>query len=511
MRHESCIQALTIGPDQEKPGSVQWLGLVDAFARSEQISAVVHESPGTRISQCELLLGLCYATGVYPRTHRQWLEWNRSRRPLADVAERLRSVQFDGLLDVAHPEHPFGQNAHLAPYLERHSYGPAQLGLERCADYNQFADHTHLHDGPVPLREAVLAMLTQHVYGLGGRVRAKTGWLGKAFTYGSVGRLGGRVRTLAVGQTLADTLRLNLTPFPHEPDDFGGFNFSWTRGTTRRRAFSGPAAQRRRTPRTPGDLHSVLGRSILLRPVLSPDGEPVVDRVLMGAGELLEPLGPAGLQDAVMDGDRPLQASAEHGLWRDAHALYAACRPHTKGSDLFSRLAELDRHVTLWSVGLVAKQRAVTSWVSDTFPYVPSRQASLLRVSQDAVEWSDYLATAVHHAATVARDVVYPNARPEERTTLLRRFSPGSLLFARFEAPFHELLDDVAAGIDEDAARAEFAEHLVEAARAALRERLRGMPQTATALEATVRAEGRFDSALGATKAPTLLKEAVQS
>ncbi|MFJ5588395.1 type I-E CRISPR-associated protein Cse1/CasA [Streptomyces noursei] len=509
LRHEVCIQALTIGSDQAGQGSVEWLGLVETFARSEQLATVVHASPGTRVAQIELLLGLCYATGVYPRTHTEWREWNDSRRPLTDVAERLASAEFDGLLDPLHPEHPFGQNALLADHLDPHGYGPAQLGLERCADYNQFADHRHLFDGPLPMREAVLAMLTQHHYGLGGRVRAKTSWLGRSFTFGSVGRLAGRVRTLALGRTLADTLRLNLAPHRPPPgEDFGGFNFSWTRGSVQRRTFDGATAQMRRAVVRPGDLHSVLGRSVLLRAGRSVEGEWVVDRVLMGAGELLEPLGADGLQDAVMDSGRPLQASAEHGLWRDAHALYAACRPHTKGNDLFSRLASLKRPITLWSVGLVAKQRSAITWVSDTFPFDPKSQPALLRVSREAAAWTDFLASCVEKAAIVARDVVYPQARPDERKVLLKRFHPGSLLFARFEGPFHELLDDIAAGVAAETALACFAEHAVHASRAALRERLRGLPRSATALEAEARAEARFEAALNATNTFPLLKEA---
>lgn len=489
------------------------MGLLDTFRRSEDIATVVHASPGARIAQFELLKGLCYAAGIYPRTHQQWLTWNRTRRPLDDVAERLESSDFDGLLDVAHPEHPFGQNALLAPYLDAYGYGPAQLEIERCGDYAQLADHVHLHDPePLPVHEAVLAMLTQHHFALGGRVMAKAAWFGSAFTYGSVGRLGSRVRTLALGDTLADTLRLNLTPFPDDPKGppaFGGFNFSWT-GSTHRRTFKGAEAQRRRTPSTPADLHSVLGRSVLLRLATAEDGRPVVDRVLMGAGELLEPLGQTWLQDAVMVGDKPLQATAERGLWRDAHALYAASATHTKGTDLFSRLADLDRRVTLWSVGLVAKQRAVTGWVTDSFPYVPSQEAALLRVSQDAVAWTEFLHAAVQKAAVVARDVIYPHAGPE-RTKLLHRFHPGPQLFARFEAPFHDLLDDIAAGVDEEAARLQFAQTLVAAARAAVRERLQSLPQTATALEATVRTEDRFERELESPRSPALLKKAAQS
>ncbi|MEU7155980.1 type I-E CRISPR-associated protein Cse1/CasA [Streptomyces chrestomyceticus] len=512
MRDESCIQALTIGSDQAKPSRVKWLGLVETFDRSEHLASVVHTSPGARVAQIQLLLGLCYATGVYPRTLRQWLEWNRERRPLKEVAERLRSSDFDGLLDVAHPEHPFGQNRLLAPFLDAHGYGPAQLSVERCGDYNQLFDHMHLHDPePMSVEEAVVAMLTQHAYGLGGRERAKVGWQGRAFTFGSVGRLGARVHTLALGETLADTLRLNLMPFPKDPGEtFGGFNFSWTRGPERR-SFTGAGAQRRRTPTGPADLHSVLGRSVLLRPVRTPQGRLVVDRVLMGAGELLEPLGPQWMPDAVMDGDRPLQPSADKALWRDAHALYAACGACTANADLYSRLARLERPVTLWSVGLVAKQRAVTGWVTGTFPYAPGRADALHAVSGDAVQWSQYVASAVSRAAAVARDIAYPNARPEERASLLARFDPGGALWGRFEEPFHLMLAAVAGGergAVEENARQEFATELVHAARQALTERLRGLPGHGHGRQARMSATARLESELTRKSTPHHLKEA---
>lgn len=509
LRFRSCIKALTIDPDLHKQLEARWLPLVDVFERAEEIPALVHTSPLARIVQYELLGALCYATGVHPRTESDYRSWVTGRRSLTEVADELRGARFDGMFDLTHPEHPFGQNAQLAPYLSEHGYGPAQLQLDRAADYHQFFDHVHLHDPePVPIEEAFVALLVQHAYGLGGRVRAKTDWFGSAFTYGSLGRLGGRVRTLALGSSLADTLRLNLTP----TDRPGTLNFSWTGTATARRTFRGAGGHSRRTPDGPADLHSVLGRSALLSTTTAPSGEVTVARVLMGAGELLQPLGQRWLQDAVMDGDRPQQANAERALWRHSHALYAAAAPGgQKGTDLYSRLIHLDQRVDLWSVALIAKQRNVTGWVSDTFPFLAARHGALRRAAQDGVAWAEYLASAVRSAAAVARDVTYPRARPEERTTLLRRFHPGAAMWGRFEQPFHTLLEDIASGTDQQQALASYARAITDAASEALRERLRSLPDTGTGLEATVRAAARLLAELTKKRAPAELQEAAMS
>ncbi|MBT2384508.1 type I-E CRISPR-associated protein Cse1/CasA [Streptomyces sp. ISL-11] len=323
-------------------------------------------------------------------------------------------------------------------------------------------------------------------------MRAKTDWLGPAFTYGAVARLGSRVSVLAMGTNLADTLRLNLTP----TDSPGTFNFSWTDGKARRDFRS--TTRQARTVDGPADLCSVLGRSVLLRPATTSDGRLVIDRVLVGAGELLDPLPPVHQQDTVLRGDWPLQARAERALWRDANALYAAFAPRTdKGTDLYSRLLNLDRRVDLWAVGLIARQRDVTAWISDTFPFAPAHELRLRTASSQALECAEATAKAVRSAASVARDTLYPRARPEERTRLLQRLHPGAQLWARFETPFHTLLDDIAAGTAPDKALAAYATAVTEAARHALAERLRALPQTGAGLEATVRAQGRLDRELG--------------
>ncbi|GAA2417519.1 type I-E CRISPR-associated protein Cse1/CasA [Streptomyces mauvecolor] len=484
---------------------------LEFFEQAEDLPALAYNSPGAGVAQWQLLLGLCYATGIHPRNPGEWERWVNDGHDLSEVARRLREPPFDdGRFRLFDPERPpFGQNALLRKHLHEHGYGTAQLVMERTADGAQLADHVHLHDPePLPLGAAVQAMLTQHHYGLGGRVRAKTDWLGKAFTYGAVGRLTSRVHTLALGKNCADTLRLNLQPTT-EP---GTFNYSWTDGKTRR-TFTGDAADKAgRGVDGPADLYSVLGRSILLQPAVTDQGDIVVTKMLMGAGELLRELGQKWLQDVPLDGKRPLAPSATRALWHQSHALYAAALPNTKDSDLFSRLLTLDRPVQLWTVGLLADQRKPLDWVSDTFPFHGALHLPLLRAATDGAAWATFVDKALQRAAVTARDLIYPNARPEDRPRLLRRFHPGGDVWAQFEEPFHTLLAAIAdATVPEAELRAAYAARLVGVARSALTSRLRMLPRSPAARQARVLAAARLERELTARTTPPELKDAAMT
>ncbi|MFF4012760.1 type I-E CRISPR-associated protein Cse1/CasA [Streptomyces sp. NPDC001717] len=508
LRHESCITALTIGSDQAK--QVSQLSVTEVFEQAEDIHGLVHISPGVRMALYELLLGLLYVTGVHPRTTKEWREWVLQRRPLAEAAEVLRA-DFDGRLDLFHPERPFGQNSLLAPFIDAHGYGPAQLDIERAGDGAQLEDHVHLHH---PLRptaaQALAAMLTKHMYDPGGRMKAMNGWLGRPFTYGALGRNATRVRNLAMGDCLADTLRLNLTPVKKA----GSYNFTWTEGCQDRRTFTGDGANMPRTPDGPADLHSWLGRSILLSPAIGPDGSIVVDRVLVGAGDLMHELPHTLLQDAVLVDGRPQQVRSDTALWRSAAALYAGTGSqdpkNAKDEDLFARLTKVKRKVDIWSVGLITNQRTPVGWVSDTYPFVGTQLRPLHLAAVDGAAWCAAAERAVRSGAVIARDIAFPNARPEERKDILERLHPGPLLWARFEGAFHDLLDAIAVA-DEDPpeahpllhakARADFARSVTALSRAALDEGLRSLPASGLALEAQVKAEDRLSTVLHSNRA----------
>ncbi|MBB4928851.1 type I-E CRISPR-associated protein Cse1/CasA [Kitasatospora kifunensis] len=494
------------------PRSDDRLNLVDLFRYADDVTAIHGDTPGETVAIIEWLLGLLYAAGEHRlATDDQWLAQVTADRPLAPVADWLEG--HDGCWDLFDPEQPLGQNADLRPHLDAFGVGPAQLFIERAGDYNQHFDHHHLHHpAPVPADAAFRAMLTQHVYGLGGRamIKAKDMGLPAAFTNNAVCRLGTRVRVLALGRTLGDTLRLNLAPW--QDTDPGPLNLTWTTGE--RRTFRASGTREARVPAGPADLHTVLGRSVLMRPAAQPDGGIAVDRVLLGPGETLGDLPSAYLPDAIAyekAGKRTLfRPSATRELWRESHALYAAVAERTAGASLYGRLAMLRgrRRIDLWAVGIVANKTKVTSWVSDQFPYVPGREVELRFAAADGSAVCEYTAKALYAAACVARDIAYPNPKPADKPAQLARFNAEPEMWAAAAPAFHTLLEAVADNEPAAQALTEFGGGIRRLAVTALNERLDSLPPSSQGLQARVRAQERLQKLLDSPKAPPHLKDA---
>ncbi|WP_259470941.1 type I-E CRISPR-associated protein Cse1/CasA [Streptomyces sp. 1114.5] len=489
--------------------------MVELLRSADDFTALVSSTPGEEVAVLEYLMAIMYASACVPATPGAWHRWVQEGQSLEKAAEWLEGEPADHW-DLFHPERPLGQNALLAPFMAGHGVGSAQLVIERTGDYNQFFDKVHLHDPePMPPDAAFRAMLTQHAYGLGGRAMAKADWLGPQLTYQAVGRLGTRIRVLARGRTLGDTLRLNITPCA--PGDVGTFNYSWTDGRPgSRRAFRGRKVSR--LPDGPADLHSFLGRSILLRPALV-DGRLVVDRVLRAAGELLDPLAPVHLQDAVLvpgrkdGGPEALRPSEDRALWRESHAVYAAtfkADPElAKGTDLYDRLARVrDRRVDLTAVGLISRQATATAWVSDTFPYVPGREKQLKWAADEGSLICEFAAKALYAAAAVARDEAYPNPKPSDKASLLRRFHAEPELWAGAADHFSVLIAEVSDGIDAgEGPLADFGREIHELTWRVLRARLTSLPPGGRGMNARAKAESQLKRKLASSACPPYLKE----
>ncbi|MEV6685105.1 type I-E CRISPR-associated protein Cse1/CasA [Streptomyces sp. NPDC051130] len=516
-RRQACAEALT------SKGERVELSLVGLLEQADDLLTVNGSTPGETVALLEYLLAICYASETYPATAKEWRTWVENKHPLDQAATWLASRPDDEVWDLFHPTEPLGQNALLSPFLDQHGAGPAQLVIEHVGDYNQFFDHHHLeHPAPLPVAEAFRAMLTQHVYGPAGRARISgKETLGPTITNLAVGRLSSRIRVVALGSTLGETLRLNLTPSTDLP---GVFNRSWTTGPRERRGFrSKPDG---RPVSGPADLHSYLGRSVLMRPTA--DGA-AVDRVLLGAGELLD-LQPAHLQDAVYaetaDGrKKPLWASATRALWRDAHALYAAVadldRPGAvdKGMDLYGRLAlfpgadarpdsggVLSHAINLWAVGLVAKQTTAITWVSGVFPFAPGLGVQLYQASLRGSRIAEHVATSLAKAAFAAWAVAYPNPKPADKAGQIARFDARGNHWEAAEEPFNVLLDETAAGEDVDECLLDFAATVHVAARRFLTERLDSLPKNSKGAQARAAALRRFDDEIAQPKAPAELQ-----
>ncbi|MEU6210148.1 type I-E CRISPR-associated protein Cse1/CasA [Streptomyces sp. NPDC047023] len=498
------------------------VSLVELLHDADGLRCVEGATPGEKIAVIEFLLAICYASGTYPESASQWPGWVDQKDALRPAAQWLAQRPEGEVWDLFDPVEPLGQNALLAPFLDEHGAGPAQLVIERVGDYNQFFDHHHLeHASPLPVAEAFRAMLKQHVYGPTGRARISgKATLGATITNLAATRLGTRIRVIALGETLGETLRLNLAPVSGAP---GELNRTWTVGKERRGFKAKPSG---RAIAGPADLHSYLGRSILLRPTRAGDQ---VDRVLLGAGELLE-LTDEHLQDAVYakkaDGtSKPLWASATRAVWRQAHALYAAVAEarsemsRNDGGTLYQRLAlfppedvapepgqQPARRIELWTVGLVAKQSTAITWVDGTFPFAPGLEARLYLASYRGSDIAEFVASALSKAAYAAWSVTYPNPKPNDKNNQIARFDARGQHWAATREPFDVLMEETTLGEDVQAALLEYAATVASAARKFLAECLDPLPRTSQGAKARAAALRRFDDELALPNAPAELR-----
>ncbi|MFJ4781297.1 type I-E CRISPR-associated protein Cse1/CasA [Streptomyces sp. NPDC088762] len=497
--------------------------LFEVLHHADDLRTVEGATPGEKVAVIEFLLAVCYAAGAYPASADDWPAWVDEKNALRPAAEWLARRPEDEVWDLFHPTEPLGQNALLAPFLDEHGAGPAQLVIERVGDYNQFFDHHHLeHPSPLPVAQAFRAMLTQHVYGPAGRARISgKATLGATITNLAATRLGTRIRVIALGDTLGETLRLNLAPVSGPP---GELNLSWTTGKERRGFTAKPAG---RPVGGPADLHSYLGRSVLLRP--TPDGD-AVDRVLLGAGELLA-LEDEHLQDAVYakraDGtSKPLWASATRAVWRQAHSLYAAVNEARSeagandGATLYKRLAlfppedvapepgqQPARRIELWTVGLVAKQTTAITWVDGTFPFAPGLEARLYLASFRGSEIAEFVASALYKAAYAAWTVAYPNPKPGDKDGQLARFDARAEHWAATREPFDLLMERTTLWEPVHECLFDYAATVAAEARRFLTEHLDSLPRNSQGARTRVAALKRFDDELALPKAPAELRE----
>ncbi|NEB38803.1 type I-E CRISPR-associated protein Cse1/CasA [Streptomyces sp. SID14515] len=507
-RYRPCVPVVSL------EGEVADLSLAEVLQRAQDLSGLFCPTPGEGVALLEHLLALCFASGTFPSSDEEWSSWVAQEHSLDTVEKWLVREPADEW-DLFHPERPLGQNSQLRQQFDEDATGPAQLVIERVGDYVQFFDHHHLeHPEPLPAAAAFRALLTQHHYGLSGRARISGRALGPKLTNLAAGRLQGRIRVVVQGRTLADTLRLNLYPAPG--GEAGFFNRSWTTGPLSRRKFDTKPPPRPTSG--PADLHSYLGRSVLLEPVPAAKGRPVfVDRVLIGAGELLALDPERDLDDAVLgtmsNGHRkPLWPSPTRALWREAHALYTAATRETTG--LFGRLRRITfpyegggSPCVLWAVGLIADKTVAAAWTEGHFPYAPSQGEALCEASRHGSEIAEYVARALERAAYAAWKVAYPNPKPTDRKAQMARFDARREFWPAAKEPFMRLLDQTARGGDVPLALRDYAGELRTNAEEFLRNRLDAQQQDRKGMLARARAERCFQADMADAKAPAELRE----
>ncbi|MFF5566413.1 type I-E CRISPR-associated protein Cse1/CasA [Streptomyces sp. NPDC012623] len=510
-RYSPCVPTVTLD------GHSAYHSLCALLRQADELSAVDCSSPGEGVAVIEYLLAICFAAGVCPASDEEWRDWIDTGRDLSSAAEWLDGSPDDSW-NLFHHSSPLAQSSRLANDFAENSTGTAQLVIEHAGDYNQHFDHHHLErPNPLPAAEAFRAVLTQHAYGPYGRARMSGKRLGAKVTNLGAGRLTGRIRVVALGRTLGETLRLNLYP-PNGPT--GSLNTSWTTPDGfHRRCFEGAVTPR--APHGPADLHSTLGRSVLLRPAAGPHGQTMVDRVLIGAGEVLALDPESHLQDAVfsttMSGVRkPLWPSPTRALWQEAHALYSAVRDDRTG--LYARLRSLRPRrggagapYQLWAVGLLANKTLPVIWTHGSYPYAPHMERHLHHASYRGSVLAEYLAWSLKEAALVAAETAFPAMRVADEASQVARLDARHMFWPAAEDPFHEMLDEVIdRGPEDDDPVSEpciaYAAFLLATARAQLLRRLDGLPLSDRNNLARALAVRRFENLVTAGKAPAELR-----
>jgi len=513
-RHQPCIPVVALD------GCTAYYSLRALFHRADELAALDCASPGENVAVLEYLLAICFASRTCPSSDEEWREWITGGQDLSAAGEWLER-QPDESWDLFHPTVPLMQNSRLAEDFTESATGTAQLVIEHAGDYNQHFDHHHLErDDPLSAADAFRATLTQHVYAPYGRARMSGTRLGAKVTNLAAGRLTGRIRVVALGRTLGETIRLNLyPPYSHADGSPDALNTSWTTNDIERRTFKGRTEPR--VPRGPADLHSALGRSVLLRPKRGPHGQAMVDRVLIGAGELLA-LDPAHhLQDAVFSRttggvEKPLWPSPSRALWLEAHALYSAVRDRREG--MYARLRSLpyDRKGTgapyqLWAVGLLANKTLPVAWTHGTYPYAPGMAAHLYRASRRGSDIAEYLAWTLKKAAVVAAETAFPAMRAADEAGQVARLDARWAFWPSAEDPFQELLDEVIDRGPEDddpvsEPLIEYGAGLTATARTQLLQRLDTLPPGDRNHRARARAVRLFEDAVTGERAPAELR-----
>ncbi|MBM6404835.1 type I-E CRISPR-associated protein Cse1/CasA [Phycicoccus sp. CSK15P-2] len=266
--HEPWVPALIGGTAVE-------VSLGDALRRAHEIDSLDHGDPLVAAATYRLLLALTLAVDRRPGEE----GWQaRLAAGLFDEAAVDTFASDDGeLFDLFHPERPFYQVGGLEALSGRWS-SPALL-MPEVASGNNVPLFSFAPEEAVPPLSAPVAarrLLACHAFdtaaiktGAKDDPRAKAG----KTTGNPVGYLGGLGFTMPLGRTLFETLALNTPVLDPGGDD----EPSWRRQLS--------AQWEIKQPRGPLELLTWQSRRIRLGTAVGANGEQVVDRVIVAAGD----------------------------------------------------------------------------------------------------------------------------------------------------------------------------------------------------------------------------------
>lgn len=287
--------------------------LRSVLAHAHEIKAIVGDTPLVTGSLHRFLLAVLHRV-FGPEDEKKWLAlWTREQWDVAALDEYLD--QWQHRFDLFDPAQPFYQ----APDKRVQPKSVVNLQHDRASGNNPtlFDHHTEQEGESLTPAQAARALITAHAYGLAGL----SGIAGRNFTDGTGA---GGILFLVEGDTLKQTLLLNMIQYPPETDQFTHHSVqdapAWE--------MADPLQPDRNTPFGYLDYLTWQNRRILLIPEQD-DAGTVVRRMSMGPALSMGLMLRDPMKNYRRDEKLGLIAtsfSENRVLWRDSATLFALNR-----------------------------------------------------------------------------------------------------------------------------------------------------------------------------------------
>ena len=471
------------------------LGLRDALTSSHGLRELGGETPLVAGALYRLMLAVLHRV-FGPPTYRAWADlrddghWDGSR--LGAYFCRWREH-----FDLFHPQHPFYQ----APD-ERVKPKAINSLIQDLAFGNKatlFDHHTDEEGVALTPAQAARAVVASQVFGLAGLAGTP-----QKFTDGTCAR---GVLFLALGETLFETLTLNLLRYPDESV------MPCSRDDRPAWEMDDPYTPDRIVPKGYLDYLTWQNRRVLLLPEGGPEGVCVRYMTMAPAlrldASVLDPMKHYSVDEK--RGPAVLRFTEERALWRDSAALF---RLHSKGYrppwafDWLARIVDqgyLDRSQTrrYLALGMANNQARVDFYRAERMPlpldYLDPRKEELVGRLEKALQMAEEVARqlwgATRKLATfiLAPEADTPGARQparEDLDHLTDEWAVERRYWSRLEVPFRQTMEAIPDG--PDAALGTWRSVLLRTAWAAFDEVASNLEAGTRALKAVVRARDQL-------------------
>ena len=495
-------------------GTAGEVGLRDALVRAHEIRELVDGSPLVTVSLHRLLLAILHRT-FGPKTFEAWKElWRQGRwdAPALDGYFTDWRHRFD-LFDA---ERPFYQVAHLEDGTKVHP--PALLAQERASGNNATVfDHSYAATAASILPAlAARQLVARQAFSVGGGVSKPFNLSHATLTAGFT--------VLAVGETLFETLALNLTEYGEghtirpSHDDAP----CWERTPL---VVATEEDKNGTSPRGPLDYLTWQSRRIKL---LVGDDPPRVTGVQLAQNMKLDADTLDPFKSYAMSKEQGWVArrlDPDRSVWRDSYSIFQWKDENGRRPDVLNWLALIDEAdedgeieaqssypISVLGLGREATAKAadVSIWRHERFTVplaylhdevllgkletslgLAEDVGRLLRPGLTQIEVNDKN-VSVPRPFQVLAEALLPSVggRPDRKRVddLVDHLAPERRYWSKLEVPFRKLLADLA-GEHPEEARETWAQHLQRAAWDAFNEATSGLDRSARALEGVAKAD----------------------